>query len=234
MKGKLYGIGVGPGDPELMTLKALKVIQACDVIAVPGKVPQDTVAYQIALGACPDIERKELLGIYMPMTKDEEQLRKSHKKGIEALCTLLESGKKIAFLTLGDPTVYATYIYLHQGVEKKGYETEIISGIPSFCAAAAKLNIGIVEKQEQLHVIPASYPVEDALRLPGTKILMKSGKKLSQVKTALREYIERTEKCLQILMVENCGMEGERVFSGLEEIPEDAGYYTLIFVKERE
>ena len=111
MAGKLYGVGVGPGDPGLLTLKAVQVIKACDVIAVPGKEPENTVAYQIASGACPAIRKKEILGIHMPMTKDKDRLKKSHADGARILEAYLDQGKAVAFLTLGDPTVYSTYIF---------------------------------------------------------------------------------------------------------------------------
>lgn len=226
MAGRLSGVGVGPGDPELLTLKALKRIQECDVVAVPGETPRETTAYRIAWGAWPQIEQKELLGIFMPMTKDSDILEESHRTGAARIREQLNLGKKVVFLTLGDPTVYSTYLYLHQKLMEEGYETEIISGIPSFCAAAARLQTGIGEKGEQIHIIPASYQIEEAMKLPGTKILMKAGRKLPQVKRKL------IEKGCRAVMVENCGMEGERIFWKLEEMPEDAGYYTLIIVKD--
>lgn len=228
MAGKLYGVGVGPGDPELLTLKALRVIESCGMIAVPGKRPEETTAYKIVRGAYPDIDKKQLLGAAMPMTKDEEKLREHHVRVVSDICRYLEEGKDIAFLTLGDPTVYSTYIYIHKKVAEAGYETEIVNGVPSFCAAAARLGIGIAEKEQQIHVIPASYQIREALELPGTKVLMKAGKKLPEVKVQLREKKE------QVIMVENCGMQEEHIYYGVEEIPEDAGYYTLIFVKEGE
>lgn len=234
MAGKLYGIGVGPGDPELLTLKALKKIRECDIIAVPGSDPKKAVAYQIAEGAYAEIAEKEQIGIPMPMTKDERELKSSHEAGVRTLCECLETGKDVAFLTLGDPTVYSTYIYLQNGVRTRGYETEIISGIPSFCAAAAKLNMGIAEKEEQIHIIPASYSVEDALKLPGTKVLMKAGKKIDRVKEYLRGCREDGGGKVFVSAVENCGMQQERIYRSVEEIPEEAGYYTLIIVKEKE
>lgn len=78
--GKLFGVGVGPGDPELMTLKAVRLIRECDIVFVPGKVPEETVAYQIAVQAVPEICDKKLVGINMPMTKDQELLRKVMKR----------------------------------------------------------------------------------------------------------------------------------------------------------
>lgn len=228
MAGILYGVGVGPGDPELLTVKALRVIRECDVIAVPGRNPMETVAYQIIREAYPEIEQKELLGIYMPMTKDEQTLQKNHEEGAKVLSRCLDKGKKVAFLTLGDPAVYSTYIYLHKEIQKKGYEVEMVSGVPSFCAVAARLNIGIAEKAEQIHIIPASYQIEEALQLEGTKILMKAGKKLPHVKEQLKDMDA------SVVMVENCGMKTEHIYYGTEQIPEDAGYYTLLFVKEGE
>ena len=226
MAGKLYGIGVGPGDPELMTIKAVKILKECDVIAVPGKVPEETVAYRIAVQVCPEIEKKRLIGIYMPMTKDKTMLEESHEAGVRMLREQLDAGKKTAFMTLGDPTVYSTYLYLHNQIRSAGYEAEIISGVPSFCAAAAKLHMSIGEKDEQIHVIPASYQMEEALDLPGTKILMKAGKKLPAVKKLLQD------RNAEAVMVENCGMENERIYCETNQIPEDASYYTLLFVKE--
>lgn len=228
MTGKLYGIGVGPGDPELLTLKALRVIKESDVVALPGENPKDTVAYKIVVQAYPELANKELLAVSMPMTKDPVKLEASHGQGTELVSNLLEEGKQVAFLTLGDPTVYSTYIYVHKRVEAAGYPVEIISGITSFCAVAAKLNIGLVEKAEPLHVVPASYQIEESLKLPGTKVLMKAGKQIGNVKRMLKENDE------EAVMIENCGMPGEKIYRSVDEIPEDAGYYSLIIVKEKD
>lgn len=227
MTAKLYGIGVGPGDPELLTLKALRVIKESDVVALPGENPKDTVAYKIVVQAYPELADKELLAVSMPMTKDPVKLEASHSQGAELVSKLLDEGKQVAFLTLGDPTVYSTYIYVHKRVETAGYPVEIISGITSFCAVAAKLNIGLVEKSEPLHVVPASYQIEESLKLPGTKVLMKAGKQMGNVKRMLKENDE------EAVMIENCGMPGEKIYRSVDEIPEDAGYYSLIIVKEK-
>jgi precorrin-2/cobalt-factor-2 C20-methyltransferase len=227
MKGKLYGIGVGPGDPELMTLKAVRMIENCDILAVPGKKKEDSVAYRIACGAT-NLSKKECLGIYMPMTKDRARLKEAHENGIRTLREQLDEGKTVAFLTLGDPTVYSTYMYLHKGIAAMGYETEIISGIPSFCAAAARLNISLVEKAEELHVIPATYQTGEALDMPGTKVFMKTGKTMGALKEKL------CEAGGEIYMVENCGMENEKLYYSAEEIDEHAGYYSLVILKDAE
>mgnify|MGYP005785923919 CR=1 FL=1 len=227
MAGKLYGIGVGPGDPELLTLKAVRIIRESEVIAVPGTVKEESVAYKIVKQAVPELDEKEIIAVPMPMTKDKALLEESHEKGAKMVEEILDSGRNVAFLTLGDPTVYATYIYIHKRVEKAGYDTEIISGITSFCAVAARLNIGLVEKAEPLHVIPASYQIEDALKLPGTKVLMKAGKKMKSVKETLKAMPD-----CQVMMIENCGMENEKIYRSADEIDENAGYYSLIIVRE--
>lgn len=228
MKGKLYGVGVGPGDPELLTLKALRLIRENPVIAVPGEDIQASVAYQIVKGAYEALDEKTLLPVAMPMTKDPAVLEANHEKAAGDVEAYLKQGKNVVFLTLGDPTVYSTYLYVHKRILARGYEAEIVSGITSFCAVAARLNMGLVERDEPLHVIPATYQadgMDQVLKLPGTKVLMKTGRKMAQV----RESIQKSGQ--QAVMIENCGMPGERIFEGAENIPEKSGYYSLIIVK---
>ena len=229
MQGKLYGVGVGPGDPELLTLKALRLIKENEVIAVPGKDIQASVAYQIVKGAYEDLDKKTLIPVAMPMTKDPQVLKANHDKAADQVEDYLREGKNVVFLTLGDTTVYSTYLYVHKRILERGYGAEIVSGITSFCAVAARLNMGLVEADQPLHVIPATYKaqeMDEILKLPGTKVLMKTGKKMKQVK----ESIEKSGQ--KAVMIENCGMPSEKIYRSAEEIPEDSGYYSLIIVKE--
>ena len=229
MQGKLYGVGVGPGDPELLTLKALRLIKENEVIAVPGKEIQASVAYQIVKGAYEELDEKTLIPVAMPMTKDPRVLKANHDKAADQVESYLKEEKNVVFLTLGDTTVYSTYLYVHKRILERGYEAEIVSGITSFCAVAARLNMGLVEADQPLHVIPATYKaqeMDEILKLPGTKVLMKTGKKMKQVK----ESIEKSGQ--KAVMIENCGMPSEKIYRSAEEIPEDSGYYSLIIVKE--
>lgn len=227
-EGKLFGVGVGPGDPELMTIKAVRLIGESDVVFVPGKVPEETVAYKIAVQAVPELGEKKLIGIDMPMTKEKEILRKSHAEAVETVRSFLDAGCRAVFLTLGDPCIYSTYIYIHRQITELGYETEIVSGIPSFLAVSAKLNEGLVERAEMLHVVPATYQIEEGMQLPGTKVFMKSGKKLGKVKEAI------LSAGLDGKMIERCGMPGEKIYQAAKDFPEEAGYYSLVIVKEKE
>lgn len=223
-QGTLFGVGVGPGDPMLMTLKAVQTAKHCPVIAIPHKEREKCTALKIALGAVPELAEKELLAVDMPMTKDIQKLEAAYAAGAAAIASVLAQGKSVCFLTLGDPTVYSTYLYLHQRVAALGYETRIIPGITSFCAAAAELGISLCENKEQLHVIPGTYTPSEALGLPGTKVMMKNDlpKTLEALKAA----------GAQAAMVENCGMENQHIYPTLEEIPEDAGYFSLLIVKD--
>lgn len=227
MRGILYGVGVGPGDPELMTLKAVRLIRENEIIAVPGADVTSTVAYQIAVQAVPELAEKTLLPVYMPMTHDQEEMRRNHEKGAADIESYLIQGKNVIFLTLGDPTIYSTFSYLQKRVAEHGYQFELVSGITSFCATAARMNTSLVEWNEQLHIIPAVHQLETTLDQPGNYVLMKSGKKMNQVKSIL------SQSGRDVVMVENCGMENEHIYHSVGEIPDDAGYYSLIIAKER-
>lgn len=227
---KLYGIGVGPGDSELMTLKSVRIINECDVILLPKSGQAINVAYTIAKGAVPNIDDKEIMELDMPMVHGKEKWKESHDLAAKKVIDLLEKGKNVAFLTLGDPTIYSTYAYVHNRV-KKTHETEIIPGIPSFCAVAARLNDSLTEAEEELHIIPGSYTgVEDSLDLKGTKVLMKTGKSIGKIK----EHIKEMNKQCRVKMIERCGMEGERVFNSIDEIDDKAGYLSVMIIQDRE
>ena len=247
MSGTFTGVGVGPGDPELMTLKAVRAVRECSVIAVPvsdnsleapvcekaGTESQykeyldRCVAFGIARGAVPEVEKKERIFLPMPMIKEKDKLRNIHDMDADAVAEMLEQGRDVVFLTLGDPTVYSTCMYVHKRLKRRGYPTKLVPGIPSFCAAAARMDISLAENRQEVHILPASYQIEEGLELPGTKVLMKAGRKMADVKTIL------LEKGLEAEMVENCGMENEKIYLSAEEIPEQAGYYSLLIVKEK-
>ncbi|MCR5627232.1 MAG: precorrin-2 C(20)-methyltransferase [Lachnospiraceae bacterium] len=225
MKGKAYGVGVGPGDPELMTFKAARLIRENEIIAVPGKVAKDSVAYRIAAGIVPEIENKTLVPVYMPMIKDRALIEEEHKKGAALLEEYLSQGKNVVYITLGDPTVYCTFSYLQHILEADGYEVELVSGITSFCAAAARLNMPLAEWDEQLHVIPAVHKTTDKLDLPGNYVLMKAASHMKETKELL------VKSGRDVGCVENCSMENEKIYRSAEEIPDEAGYFSLIIAK---
>ena len=258
MKGILFGVGVGPGDPELMTIKAVRLIRENHIIALPGAKAEETVAYKIAEQAVPELAEKFLLSVPMPMTRDREEQARNHEAAAERIEKYLKQGKNVVFLTLGDPTIYSTYLYVQKRVQQKGYETKLVSGIPSFCAAAARAGVSLCEWQEQLHIVPAVHLKEKSseeektseaertseaektseaertflaqgfFELPGNYVLMKAGSRMQEIKDAI------AQSGREVIMVENCGMPEEHVYYGVEELPEQAGYYSLMIVKEGE
>ena len=167
-RGIAYGVGVGPGDPELITYKAAKLIRENEVIAVPGNDPKEATAYKIAAGMVPEIADKELVPICMPMVKDRELIDKEHRKAAKLVEDILDAGKNLVYITLGDPTIYCTFTYIQHYLEADGYQVELVPGISSFCAAAARLSLPLVEWDEQLHVVPAVHKLDHALEQPGT------------------------------------------------------------------
>jgi precorrin-2/cobalt-factor-2 C20-methyltransferase len=158
--------------------------------------------------------------------KDRELLEKSHRLAADTIEKHLDEGKNVVYLTLGDSTIYCTFSYIQHILEADGYEVELISGITSFCAAAARLNIPLTEWNEPLHVIPASHSTDGKLDLTGTYVLMKSASRMKETK----EILIRSGR--EVGCVENCGMKNEKVYYSAQEIPDDAGYFSLIIAKE--
>ncbi len=226
MKGILYGVGVGPGDPELITMKAVRLIRACDVIAVPHKEKERCFALRIASAAVPEIEAKPILEIDMPMTRDRDLRERAYAEGASLLIRELDAGKTVVFLTLGDPMVYSTYGYLHARVCAKGYDAQLVPGVTSFCAASAALGETLCADREALHILPGGASAEEALHLSGTKVFMKG--ELSALKAA----IAKRDLCVRA--VENCGTPQQTVYADASALPDDASYYTVLIAKEKQ
>lgn len=230
MAGILVGVGVGPGDPELLTIKACRALKACDLLVLPAKTKEKCYAYQIAVQAVPQLAEKACLYMDFPMIKDQKALDAQMDQNTKEIISWLKKNKNIVFVTIGDPSIYATYHYIHRRVVAQGYEAKIISGIPSFLAVAARLGISLADRDQQIHVIPGSYDTEDAKDYPGTRIYMKAGKSLAHLKAGLQREVEGG-KTLEVYAVANCGMENEKVMIGLDVLKEDAGYLTTVIVK---
>jgi precorrin-2/cobalt-factor-2 C20-methyltransferase len=228
MAGVLYGIGVGPGDPEMMTLKAVKIIKNSDVIGIPAKDVDSCTAYKIARGAAPEIVDKAIFAAPIPMTTDRNELKKAYDDCCEGLKKMLDEGKNIAFLTLGDPTVYSTYMTIHGKMKKMGYTAELISGVPSFCAVAAKLDTALGSRRENIHILSGFYNADEIEKYDGTRILMKSAGKIDEVKKKLLSMDD-----INAYAVTNCGMDDEKICRDISELSDKAGYFTTIIVKNK-
>ena len=228
MRGMLYGVGVGPGDPELITRKAERVIRQSAVLAVPDAGRGEKTALNIVGELA---EGKQLLSCAAPMVRDHEALDAAYERNADLVCAALDEGKDVAFITLGDPTVYSTYLYLHKKVVARGYDAEIIPGVPSFCAVAARLGTALCEKSERLLIVPASHKdVTDCLDLDANLVFMKAGKEIG----ALKETLDHHGLLDKASLVANCGMEGELVCPNFADLEEGSGYFSVVLVKKGE
>ena len=228
-RGVCWGVGVGPGDPELITLKAARVLERCPVIAAPRTKSGEMLALDIVRGAV-DLSGKTILPLAFTMSQDRAVLQASHEAAADAVQPYLDRGQDVVMPNLGDVSIYATWGYVMQVLEGRGYETVMIPGVPSFCAAAARLDATLVRWGAPLHVIPVGKgPVKPLLERPGGKVLMKAGRGLPEIVDALRA----TGQLERAALVEDCGLPGERVCTDLEHCPEGAGYFATVIVKEK-
>jgi len=231
MRGKLYGVGVGPGDPELMTLKAKRILEQVDYIAIPKtSVEKPSQALLIAEGI---IEYKyELLELLFPMSFDDKVLIDSWTIASTQIMEKLDLGKDVAFITLGDPTVYSTYMYLHKFLKQEGYETEIIPGITSFCASAARVGVSLGENKETIAVIPSAYECENLgsiLSNFDNIVLMKVSNNLDKIKAELKEkkLIDKT------VLISRCGLDDEIIEFDLDKLKDlKLSYFTTMIIKK--
>ena len=225
-KGILYGVSVGPGDPELLTLKAVRTIREADVVAVPNIGHKRQTAYTIAEEY---LAGKQLLDCSTPMTKDRAVVEEAYAKIADDLCALLDEGKSVAYLCLGDIAIYSTYIYVHDIVVGRGYEAEIVPGVTSFSAVAARLGTALCEGPERLLVAPVmASDVDDILDTPANKVFMKSGKAIGE----LRDKLAERGQLEHASMVANCGLEDERVFERFADTDDEADYFSVVIVKQ--
>lgn len=232
--GVFYGIGVGPGDPELLTLKAVRALNAADVVAIPkSKEESDSIALSIVRGAV-DLTNKETFELIFPMTKDKEILGKARKDAAAAIADRLNAGKNVACITLGDPLFYSTFSYLIPLVRKivADAEIKIIPGVSSVMASAAAAIMPLVEADERLAVIPATYEPEklrDIFRDFDTVVLMKVNKVFDKI-LGLMEEAGLKQKAV---FIEKCGGEGQRVVKNLDSLKgKKLDYLSMVIVKK--
>ena len=162
------------------------------------------------------------------MVRDSAELEAAYTENARQITALLDEGKTVAFITLGDPSIYSTYLYTHRRVLAMGYEARIIPGVPSFCAVAAALGDGLCDGGDRLLIVPASHQdVSDCLDVDANYVFMKAGREIGKLRDTLAErgLLDRAA------MVENCGMETERVYPRFADAPEGSGYFSVVVVK---
>ena len=227
-KGKLYGIGVGPGDTELLTLKAARILKEVSVVFTPkSSKEKDSIALSIVkpvLEEREDYKRLMLVTPIFPMIEDKEELEKIWTTASEMIGQYLDSGRDVAFITLGDPSVFSTYSYIQKKLIGE-YEIETVPGITSFTACAAARNKALVEQNEILSIVPKiDDRLENVLEYSDSIVLMKASRNTSQ----LEETIEQKERPKEIYSVQNCTRENEKIIEGFSH---EKPYLTTTIIK---
>ncbi|MCM1314589.1 MAG: precorrin-2 C(20)-methyltransferase [Muribaculaceae bacterium] len=224
--GKLYGVSVGAGDPELMTIKSARIISETPVIAVPetsGKSLALSIAEKII-----DFSDKTIINFNFPMNKNKKILAENYDRISEKICCELAKND-VAMLSIGDISVYSTFGYVAERVISRGFAVEVCSGVPSFCAAAARVVKPLVRESENLHIIPYNREkIEKCDFSDGTYVIMKCGKNSPELVKILNEK-GLTDRAF---VVENCGLPDEHIYINLQDI-NNYSYFTLFIIKKQ-
>lgn len=224
-RGILYGVSVGPGDPELLTLKALRIIRQCPVIAVPRTKGSNTLALDIAAQAV-DLKDKQLLYLDQLMSTDREAMQLRYAENAGLVLAELACGRDVALLNLGDVSIYSTCSYIAELVRQAGYRCEMIAGVTSYSACAARLGQSLADWDQPLCIYPGSFrQIDAALDAPGGKVLMKPAHALP----ALREKILARGLQDRTRVVSDCGLPTEEIHAIEDETIRS--YFTTILIR---
>ncbi|MEN3186885.1 MAG: precorrin-2 C(20)-methyltransferase [Atribacterota bacterium] len=220
MKGKLYGIGVGPGDPELLTIKAIRVLEEVDLVVVP-KGGEESLAYHVVK---PYLQKMVL---FLPFAMNEwESKGGEFKSGITQIREFLAEGKKVAFVTLGDPLLYSTFVILWRLFPE--VEVEIIPGVSSFQAAAARLQLPLAQGKEHVAILSGENFAEDVLDFFESVVVFKANRKYSLI----CEVLQR--KGFSGGLVSRLGWKEEVVSTDLECFQnQELDYFSILLARKR-
>lgn len=231
MKGIFYGIGVGPGDPKLLTVKAVETIKEVDILICPeGKKGKGSVALEIVKGYVSD--STEILNLRFPMVYKEKEMKNEWERNIEIIYEKLSEGKNVGFITLGDPMLYSTYMYILPEIQNREIIVETIPGITSFCASASRTNTPLAMEDETLIIFP--------LRKNGKKIekLMDDFDNLVVMKPSahnekLAEELEKKGLDKSFVLVSKCGTKDEKIIKDIDSVKNRVPYLSTMIIKGR-
>lgn len=191
--GRLTGIGVGPGDPELLTLKAAKAIQNADIIMCPASnESRPSIALSVVSSLIDRSRNQEIVKLIFPMTKDPEILKQTWKRNAKIMAQQVLSGKDVVYITVGDPYLYSTWIYMHRDLKANHPDMDItvIPGIVSMFTFASKVGVSIAEGAEKVAIIPSCYDltsVKEIAKNSEVMVFLKDGRYFDQVIEVLKE-----------------------------------------------
>ena len=234
MTGTLYGIGVGPGDPELLTLKAVRVLQKVEHVFAASSSSNDySLAFEIVREHLPAHVPVDQLAF--PMTYDPEHLENAWTVNCGKIASILESGKNVAFITLGDPLTFSTFIYIMRKVRTRlpNVDIVVVPGITSFQAAAACATLPLAEGEESIAILSGAQGggrLSKAMEIADNVVLMKTYKRFPEILSTIKEEGLEGRCCF----VSRCGLEGEVVERDFERLAEmDRPHYlSLMIIKK--
>jgi precorrin-2/cobalt-factor-2 C20-methyltransferase len=235
-QGLFVGVGVGPGDPELITLKAQRFIQQADVISYlcneSGRSQAQTIAAQ-AIASSTRIDQ-QFLPVVMPMSENRVLANQSYDRAIKEIIEQLALGKTVAFLCEGDPLFFGSFAYLLERLQNgdKEYNCEIVPGISSVHAAASVLQSPLTMLKESFAVMSGRHSDEQllsALQQHDSVVIMKAGRARQKIIQAL----EKSDRVDDANYLEYVGREKEKIIRDIRELPKEAGPYFSLFVITR-
>jgi precorrin-2/cobalt-factor-2 C20-methyltransferase len=233
---KLYGVGVGPGAPDLLTVRALAVLRAVDVIALPrANEWGESMAWSIIAPALGDATAEKLF-LTFPMNKDPERVGPAVARAMDAIGERLRAGKSVAFATEGDPSLYSTFVYVAEEARRRWPEIaiEIVPAVSSPLAVAAVTGVPLADGQERIAIVPANYGVEDldrVLQMFDTIVLMKIGPEMPKIIAAL----ERAKLLDRAIYVAKATMREQRIVRDLREVGAERGdCFAMVVVAKKE
>ena len=225
MKGTLYGIGLGPGDPELITLKAARLIEAATTIAYPTLAGGDSFARAIAKDLIKDGTREIRMDV--PMTTERQPAQDAYDAGAAEIAKVLETGGNVVCLCEGDPFFYGSFMYLNARLVDD-FNVEVIPGVTSITACATRAGMPLAARNERLTVLPGPLPeAELKARIEGAEsvVIMKVGRHLAKIKGVI-DALNLTD---QATYVERATLP-EEVVLPLSQAPEKAPYFSMILL----
>jgi precorrin-2/cobalt-factor-2 C20-methyltransferase len=223
--GTLYGVGVGPGAPDLLTLRAVDTLKNAQVLAMPRSSDFGaSMAWKIIKPIIGEIDGQERLFLTFPMNKDPERLQPAWEKAFQAIGSRLEKGLSVAFATEGDPSLFSTFIYLQREAPKRwpGIRVEVVPGVSSITAVPSVTGVPLADGQERIAIIPANYGIDDlpeVLAAFDTTILMKIGSEMPNVLAA----IERAGLSDKAVYVSRATMPDQRIVRNVNEAGTEYG-----------
>ena len=230
--GKCYGVSVGPGTKDLITVEALDIIKGSDVIFLPTYPREECRAYRIIKQNVKDIDDKELVCEAFLMDPDNKVSSRRHDEICQRVREYLDKGRTVAFLALGEAGLYSTYIYIHERLKKEGYESVIVPGISSVQEICRRLNIPIAKGNEEVHIFPDTKDLKSRLDMPGTKVFMKIKDDIKDVADEI-EAAALKKPGMRAYGISECGGDCEIVADDISELKDLKGYFTVIIVKDR-